>query len=108
MEKRRGRKEIEVTRGRRGEIKRGVSNLASNNFPMCSPQLDPSEMFMELHREERRRGMKETEVPRRIKGGIKRRETDPFSNQFPRCSPLSRTHKEIHRVGQRREGGGRR
>ena len=63
-------------------------------------------MFMELHREERRRGMKETEVPRRIKGGIKRRETDPFSNQFPRCSPLSRTHKEIHRVGQKREGGG--
>jgi len=35
MEKRRGRREIEVTR-RRGEIKRGESNLASNQFPMCS------------------------------------------------------------------------
>ena len=37
MEKRRGGREIEVTR-RRGEIKRGESNLASNHFPMCSPQ----------------------------------------------------------------------
>ena len=47
-------------------------------------------------------------MARRIKGGIKRRETDPASNQFPKCSQLSGTHKEIHRVGQRREGGGRR
>ena len=38
MEKRRGRREIEVTRRRRGGIKRGKSNLASNQFPMCSPQ----------------------------------------------------------------------
>ena len=32
MEKRRGRKEIEVTRWRRGGIKRGESNLASYQF----------------------------------------------------------------------------
>ena len=38
MEKRRGRREIEVTRRRRGEVKRGESNLASNQFPICSPQ----------------------------------------------------------------------
>ena len=38
MEKRRGRREIEVTRRRRGGIKRGESNLASNQFAMCSPQ----------------------------------------------------------------------
>ena len=38
MEKRRGRKEIEVTRRRRGGIKRGESKLASNQFLMCSPQ----------------------------------------------------------------------
>ena len=38
MEKRRGRREIEVTRRRRGGIKRGESNLASSQFPMCSPQ----------------------------------------------------------------------
>ena len=34
MEKRRGRREIEVTRAGRGGIKRGESNLASNQIPM--------------------------------------------------------------------------
>ena len=38
MEKRRGRREIAVTRRRRGGIKRGESKLASKQFPMCSPQ----------------------------------------------------------------------
>ena len=38
MEKRKWRREIEVTRRRRGGVKRGESNLASNLFPMCSPQ----------------------------------------------------------------------
>ena len=38
MEKRRGRREIEVTRRRRGGVKRGESSLASNQFPMCSLQ----------------------------------------------------------------------
>ena len=33
MEKRRARREIEVTKGRRGGVKRGKSNLASNQFP---------------------------------------------------------------------------
>ena len=41
MEKRRGRREIKVTRRRRGGIKRGESSLASNEFPMCSPQSGP-------------------------------------------------------------------
>ena len=36
-EKRRGRKEIEVTRRRRGEGKRRETDLASNRFPKCSP-----------------------------------------------------------------------
>ena len=44
MEKRRGRREIEVTRRRRGGIKRGESNLAS--IPMCSPQ---SASLREVH-----------------------------------------------------------
>ena len=43
-----------MTRRRRGGIKTGESRLASNHFPMCSPSLDPSEMFVELHREEKR------------------------------------------------------
>jgi len=38
MKKRRGRREIEVTRSRRGGIKSRESNLASNQFPMCTPQ----------------------------------------------------------------------
>ena len=35
MEKTRGRREIEVTKRRRGGIKRGEGNLASYQFPMC-------------------------------------------------------------------------
>ena len=35
MKKRRGRREIEVTKRRRGGIKRGEGNLASYQFPMC-------------------------------------------------------------------------
>ena len=46
MENRRGRKVIEVTR-RKGEIKRGESNLASNQFPMYSLQ---SRAPREVHR----------------------------------------------------------
>ena len=47
MEERRGRREIEVTRRRRGGIKEGEINLASNQFPMCSPL---SETVREVHR----------------------------------------------------------
>jgi len=46
MEKRKGRREIEVTRRRRGGIKRGESKLTSNHFPMCSPQ---SETLRDVH-----------------------------------------------------------
>ena len=41
MKKRRGRREIEVTRRRRGVIEMVESMLASNHFPMCSPQSGP-------------------------------------------------------------------
>ena len=47
MEKRRGKWEIEVTRRSRGGIKRRDSNLASNQFPICSPQ---SGTLREVHR----------------------------------------------------------
>ena len=46
MEKRRGRKEIEVTRRRREGVKRRGTDLASNQFPPCSPQ---SETLREVH-----------------------------------------------------------
>ena len=38
MKKRRGWREIEVARRRRGGIKRGETKLAGNHVPMCSPQ----------------------------------------------------------------------
>ena len=47
MKKRRGRREIEVTRRRRGGDKRGKTNLSSNQFPTSSPQLRTSR---EIHR----------------------------------------------------------
>ena len=47
MEKRRGRGKIEITRIRRGGIKRGESNLASKQFPTCSPQFGT---LSEVHR----------------------------------------------------------
>ena len=37
MEKKRGKREIEVTRRKRRRIKRSESNLATNQFPMCAP-----------------------------------------------------------------------
>ena len=46
MEKRRERRKIEVTKRRRGGIKRGESNLASNQFLTYSPQ---SGTLREIH-----------------------------------------------------------
>ena len=68
--------------------------------------LDPSEMFTELHREEKReegdRGGQEE------KRGIKRGESKLAGNHFPVCSPQSGSLRDVHRVIQRREEGGRR
>jgi len=47
MENRRGRKVIKVTRRRRGQVKRRETDLASNQFPNCSPQ--PG-ILKEIHR----------------------------------------------------------
>ena len=47
MEKRGGRWEIEVTRKRRGGIKSIETDLASNQFPKCSPH---SRIPKEIHR----------------------------------------------------------
>ena len=38
IKKRRGRREIEVTKRRRGTVKKRETNLASNQFPKCSLQ----------------------------------------------------------------------
>ena len=53
MEKRRGRRNIKVTRRRRGGIRRGESKLASNHFLMCSPQSGPlRDVHIVTHRRE--------------------------------------------------------
>ena len=52
IEKRRGRKGIEVTKRRRGGVKRGETNLASNQLPKCSPQPGTPR---EIHRVKQRR-----------------------------------------------------
>jgi len=49
MEKRRGRKEREVARRIKGEIKRRETDTASNQFPKCSLL---SGMYKEIHRVE--------------------------------------------------------
>ena len=68
--------------------------------------LEHPERFTELHREEKREEGDRGDLEE--KRGSQKRETDLASNQFPKFSPPSGTYKEIPRVGQRREGGGRR
>ena len=53
MEKKRRRREIEVTRKRRGGVKKGERNLASNQFPKCLHSLEHPERFTELSREKK-------------------------------------------------------
>ena len=57
---------------------------------------------------EKRRGRREMEVTRRRRRGIKRGESKLASNHFPMCSPESGSLRDVHRVTQRREEGGRR
>ena len=57
---------------------------------------------------EKRRGRREIEVTRRRRGGIKRGESKLASNHFLMCSPQSGSLRDVHRVTQRREEGGRR
>ena len=56
---------------------------------------------------EKRRGRRKIELTKR-RGGVKgERAIKPVINSL-KCSPQPRTPREIHRVKQRREGGGRR
>ena len=89
---------MQVTRRRRGQIKRGETKLASNHFPVCCPQSGPI-IVVHGFTKKREEGGRRQRWLGGEKGGIKKRETDPASNQFPKCSPHPRTHKEIQRVG---------
>ena len=57
---------------------------------------------------EKRRGKRELEVTRKSTGCIKREQSKLASNHFPMCSPQSGPLRDVHRVTQRREEGGRR
>ena len=61
-----------------------------------------SGLHEEEEREEGDRGEQEEK-----KGKFKRRETDLGSTLFPKCSLKPRSPTESHRIGLRREGGGR-
>ena len=56
----------------------------------------------------KRRGRTEIEVTRKRRERVKKGERNLVSNQFPKRTPQSGTPREIHRVTQKREGGGRR
>ena len=103
MEKRRGRREIEVTWRRRGGIKRGESKLASNHFPMCSPQ---SGSLRNVHgvTQKREEGGKRQKWPG---GEIKRGESkQPVINSLCALHSLypSERFVELHREEKREEG----
>ena len=73
MEKRRGRREIEVTRRRRGGVKREETNLTSNQFIKCSPLPGtPREIHRVTWREKKEEGDKGDQEEKR--GNQNRRE----------------------------------
>ena len=92
MEKRRGRREIEVTRRRREGIERGESKLASNHFLMCAPQ---SGLVRDVHGVTQRREEKREEGER---GGQedKRGESKGERQIQPVISSLSVLHSLEH------------
>ena len=81
IEKRRGRKEIEMTRRKRGGVKRRETNLACDQFPKCSPQPGTPK---EIHKVEKRRGREEIVVTWGRKRRVKRKERNQASNHTPK------------------------
>ena len=79
------------------------SRLVVKRFSTVRDTQRGSQSYME-----KRIGRREIEVTRRRRGGIKRGESKVANNQFPIWSPQSGTVREVHRVTQRREEGGRR
>ena len=95
MEKRTRRREMVVIKRRTEGLKSRESNVASDQFSMCSPVSNTqlgSWSYLE-----KSKGRSEIEVARKRRGGVNRGETNLASNQFPKCSPQPGTHREIHR-----------
>ena len=116
VEKRGGRREIEVTRRRKGESKvfwcsqvldlsllplafTLIFTVASRLLHPYIPDDKTSRLMVKRFSTvrdtqrgsqsymEKRRRRREIEVTRRRRWGVKRRETNLTSNQFPKCSP---------------------
>ena len=77
VKKRRGRKEIEVTRRRKWGIKRRETDLASNQFPTCSPCLEHTKRFRELGREEKGEGGDRGDLGEKKEGQKRERAISP-------------------------------
>ena len=81
-EKKREGGEIEVTRRRKGRIKRGDSNQASNQILKCYPQPGgPIEIQSYV---EKRTGRKDIKVTWRRKGRVKRGERNQARSHIPK------------------------
>ena len=80
-----------------------ISRLMIKSFSTVRDTQRGSQSYME-----KRRGRREIEVTRRRRGGIKRGERKLASNYFLMCSPQSGSLRDVQRVTQRREEGGRR
>jgi len=95
-----------VTRSRRGESKE-----ARANYPVITPYVLSTVWIPQSCSQsytEKRRGRMEIEVTRGRRGGVKKGESKLASNHLPMCSPYSGSLRDVHRVTQRREEGGRR
>ena len=80
-----------------------TSRLMMKSFSTVRDTWTGTQSYMET-----RRGRREIEVSRRSRGGIKGGESKLASNHFPMGSPQSGSLRDVHRVTQRREEGGRR
>ena len=80
-----------------------TSRLMMKSFSTVRDTQRGSQSYME-----KRRGKREIEVTRRRREGIKRGKIKLSSSQFPVCSPQSGPLREVHRITQRKEEGGRR
>ena len=86
IERRRGRREIEVIRRRIGAVKRGETNLTSNQYPNYYPQHGTPRESHELNREEK--GERGDRCDLSLLGGrkarVKRGENNQANNHTPK------------------------
>ena len=96
MEKRRGRREIEVTKRRRGGVKWWESNLATNQFPKCFPQSGTPRDIQSCI--EKRRGREEIEVTWGRIQRVKRGESNQASNHTPKWKKILRLDSWSYKI----------